>query len=333
MPAEDTADVRSGEMETPEETEKKKDFDHDGFWKDLIERFFYDLLKRALPELYEKADRTVMPRFLDKEFRDVLNTSDPKIHNSPHFADYVLEVPLKSGGAEWVLLHIEAQGRGGGNLAVRMRTYGSLIFVHYQREPVALVIITDRRPASEPEYYAHSHYGTESVYRYNSLVLSELDDNELLTSDNPIDIVLYAAKFSLKTKEEFRKFNFLRKVVGLLGDRGWPAEKKRDLLLFIERIVNMRDETLITQYREVLEQENREGRAMYIPLLLRDSAAEIEQRGIEKGREEGIERGIERGREEGKLEVARKLLARRIPPDIIAESTNLPLNQIQGLMN
>ena len=321
MPTADVADVRAGGMETPEEMEKKKNFDHDGFWKDLIERFFYSLLKRVLPELYERADRETAPRFLDKEFRDVLNTSNPEIHNSPYFADFVLEVPLKNGGAEWVLLHIEAQGRGGRSLAVRMYIYKSLIFAHYQREPVGLAIITDKRPAKESAYYAHKHYGTESIYRYNSLVLPELDDKELLASDNPIDIVLYAAKFALKTKEELRKFNFLRKTVGLLNERGWSTGEKRDLLLFIERIVNMRDETLITRYREVLEQENREGKAMYVPLLLRDSAAEIEQRGIEKGIEKG------------KLEVARNLLASGMPPEVIAKSANLPLNQIQGLMN
>jgi predicted transposase/invertase (TIGR01784 family) len=319
MTAADVADVQPGGMETPEKTDKKKNFDHDGFWKDLIARFFYYLLKRALPELYADADTSVKPRFLDKEFRDILNTADPAIHNSPYFADFVVEVPLKSGATEWVILHIEAQGRQGGNLAVRMYIYKSLIFVHYQREPVALAIITDKRPVGEPAYYSHNHFGTESVYRYNNLVLPELDDDELLASDNPIDLVLYAAKFALKTKEEHRKFSFLRQAVGLLDERGWSMEEKRDLLLFIERIVNMRDEMLITQYREILEQENKEGRAMYVPLLLRDSAAEIEQRGIEKGREEG------------KLEVARKLLARGISPDIIAESAGVSLEQIQGL--
>jgi hypothetical protein len=45
-----------------------------------------------------------------------LNTADPEIRTNPHFADYVLEVPLKNGSVEWVILHIEAQGRGGGNL-------------------------------------------------------------------------------------------------------------------------------------------------------------------------------------------------------------------------
>jgi predicted transposase/invertase (TIGR01784 family) len=60
---------------------------------------------------------------------------------------------------------------------------------------------------------------------------------------------------------------------------------------------------------------------MDVPLLLRDSANEIEQRGIAKGIEKG------------KLEVARNLLARGISPDIIAESAGVSLDQIQGLMN
>jgi predicted transposase/invertase (TIGR01784 family) len=232
-----------------------------------------------------------------------------------------LEVPLIGGDTEWVILHIEAQGPKGGNLAVRMRTYEALIFVHFQREPVALVIITHKRPANEPAYYSHKRFGTESVYKYNNLTLWELDDDELLTSDNPIDLVLYAAKFALETKKEPQKFDFLRKTVGLLNERGWSMEDKRDLLLFVERIVNMKDETLITQYREVLEQENKEGKAMYIPLIMRDSADQIR----DEGRKEG--------RDEGKKDMAKGLLARGVPPDIIAESAELPLDTVKALMN
>jgi hypothetical protein len=313
----DTTNAQPGEMKTPKERIKKKNFDHDGFWKDLIDKFFYYLLKRVLPELYEAADKETKPRFLDKEFRDVLNTADPEIHNSPYFADYVLEVPLKKGGTEWILLHLEIQGRQGGNLVVRMYTYKCLIFAHYHREPVAIAIITHKRPPNEPTYYSHNHYGTESLYRYNSLVLLELDDDELLASDNPIDLALYAAKFALKTKKELQKFNFLHTIVELLNERGWSLEDKRDLLLFIERIVNMKDKMLITQFKEILEQENKEGKAMYIPLIMRDSAAEIEGR----------------AKEEKAKEMAKNLLANGVSPEVIAKSAGLPLAQIQELMN
>jgi hypothetical protein len=141
--------------------------DHDGLWKDLIERFFWQMLEMVLPELYKDADTSREHSFLDKEFRDILNTADPVIHTSPHFADYVIAVPMKNGDMELILLHVEIQGKGGGNLTARMYHYKNLIFAHYMKEPVALAIVTDKRPRNEAEYYAHSHYGTRSVYEYN----------------------------------------------------------------------------------------------------------------------------------------------------------------------
>jgi hypothetical protein len=313
-------DDKPGDMKMPGDNgaEKQNRFDHDGFWKDLIKRFFYPLLKRALPELYEDADRDVEPRFLDKEFRDVLNTADPKIHTSPHFADYVLEVPLKNGGAEWIILHLEIQGRGGGSLAVRMCTYRSLIFAHYQREPVALAIITDRRSPKEPLYYSHNRYGTESVYRYNSLVLSELDDAELTASDNPMDFAFYAAKCALRSKKkELRKYTYLRKLLEILGERGWSGNDKRDLLLFIERILYLEDKKLEALYTAYRSQLTEEGKIVFIPMGERELAKEIEQR----------------GKLEMALEIARNLLANGISQDIIVKSTGLPPEQIRSLIN
>ncbi|MDR1481084.1 MAG: hypothetical protein LBI74_00490, partial [Synergistaceae bacterium] len=81
------------------------------------------------------------------------------------------------------------------------------------------------------------------------------------------------------------------------------------------------DEELITRYKEILEERNKEGESMYIPLLLRDSAADIEQR----GREDGIEKG--------KLELARNLLTNGVSPDVIAKSAELPIEKIRELMN
>jgi hypothetical protein len=224
---------KNTEVESELEEQKKKNFDHDGFWKDLIQKFFFYMLKRAIPELYEAADRSATPKFLDKEFRDVLNTSDPEIHTSPHFADYVLELPLKNGDQEWILLHIEAQGSGGGNFAFRMNHYKSLIVAHFKRTPVALAILTASRPANEPSFFSFEKFGTKDIYIYNILELLELDEEELLASDNPFDFVLHAAKTALKTKEEDQKLLFLRKLVTILYERGWSKDEKLNLLPFV----------------------------------------------------------------------------------------------------
>jgi predicted transposase/invertase (TIGR01784 family) len=305
---------------------EKGRFDYDGFWKDLLDKFCYSLFKRALPKLYEDADLSVKPAFLDKEFTDILNTGDHAIRTAPHFVDSVLSVPLKNSEREPVIIHVEAQqGHGGGDMAERMNFYRCPIYFHFRREPVALAIIAGRRPKGEARYYSHDHYGTKILYEYNNLVLSELDDAELAASDNPIDIVLLAAKFAQRSRKEQQKSKFLRKAVELLDERGWSLDDKHDLLLFTERIVNLRDEELIMRYREDMEHRNREGKSMYIPLMLRDRADEIKRNGFE----EGIEKGVEKA----KLEDARNMLAKGIAPELVVEITGLPEERIQGLLN
>ncbi|MDR3354795.1 MAG: hypothetical protein LBO21_07130, partial [Synergistaceae bacterium] len=92
---------------------------------------------------------------------------------------------------------------------------------------------------------------------------------------------------------------------------------KRKLMLFIERITNLTDEGLKTQFIEYQEQLDKEGKIMYV------SIAERHYTKV----------GIEKGKLEGKLEVARNLLADGFSPDIIAKSTELPIEKIRELMN
>ena len=248
-------------------SDKREKYDYDAFWKDLINRFLYPLLKRAQPELHDKADKRRKHRLLDKEFRDILNTGKSGVHTNPHFADLVLEIPLKNGDKTWILLHVEAeQTYGGGNLAERMNHYRSLIYAHYRREPVALAILAGSRRKKE-RFYSHSHFGTEIIYRYNNVVLAELDDGELRESDNPIDVVLYAAKCALKAKKELQRYKYLRTLTELLAERGWDRNEKYDLVLFIVRIINLKDETLQEQYWEYRQELDREGKLMYEPFL------------------------------------------------------------------
>jgi hypothetical protein len=314
-------------------SEKQEYFDYDGFWKDLIERFFYLLLKRVLPELYERADTGRQPRPLDKEFRDILNTGTPGIHQSPHFADYVLEVPLKNGGATWILLHVEIQGSGGKEeLQVRMYHYQCLIFAHYRREPVALAIITDKRPKGEASFYSYSDCGTEVLYRYNKFVLADLDDDELLKSENPVDLVFYAAKRAASCKEELQKYHYLRIVLRLLAERGWSTEDKRDLMLFAERILNLKDEDLIRQYTQYQKELDKEGKIVYVSLLEREMRQELTEEMRQEISREISQEYLEKGHQKA-LVAARKMLERRMSVDVIADFTELPEDEIRGLIN
>ena len=237
----------------------------------------------------------------------------------------MVEVPLKEGGARQVLCHVEAQqGSGGGNLAERMFYYQCLIYGHYRKNPVALAIIAGARRRRE-RAYSHDHFGTKTDYEYNNLVLSELDDEELQSSDNPIDLALYAAKCASRTKEELQKYKFLRTLTALLGERGWDRNEKRDLSLFLMRIVNLKDRALQEQYWTYRRELDREGKLMYEPFLKEVEERMAERRGKAEGKAEG--------KEEMAREMARNLLANGVSPDIIARSAGLPLEKIRSLMN
>ena len=148
-----------------------------------------------MPELYEDVDFSQDFTSLDKELRDTIQVSLSEEHNAAKFVDTLVQIPLKSGKNQWVLLHIEVQGKGGEDISLRMILYCCLIFAHYRRMPVALAILTDKRPSNEkPGKFEFSEYGTELLYKYNLFEVYNQSDEKLLNSDNPLDSFIYAAK-------------------------------------------------------------------------------------------------------------------------------------------
>lgn len=144
--------------------------DKDSIWKDAVELYLPLLLKRMIPELYNDVDFSQELKFLDKELRDTIQVSLNEEHNAAKFVDTLVQIPLKSGKNQWVLLHIEVQGKGGDDISLRMVLYCCLIFAHYGRMPVALAILTDKRPSTEtPGKFEFSEYGTQLIYKYNLL--------------------------------------------------------------------------------------------------------------------------------------------------------------------
>lgn len=299
--------------------------DNDSLWKDIVERFFYPMLKRAIPSLYADADMKIPPRFLDKE----LKKATYQVKGGKYNVDLLVEVPLKDGANEWVLLHLEVQGRGGESLPLRMYRYKSLIFCMFEREPAALALVTDKRPGGEPKFYESRFYDTVTRYEYNNIVVSELDECELFSSDNPFDLVLLAAQRGLKSRnDERRKHAYLRELLRLLGDRRWGHEDKRRLLLFIEKIVDLRDRELkldILQYEEELDKE---GKIMYVSIVEEFYGPKWKEKALQEGRQEGRQEGLH----EGKLETARNLLNMGMAVDQIAQATELPEEEIRKLL-
>ena len=226
--------------------------DKDGIWKDALKRYLPLLLKRTMLELYNDVDFSQEVKFLDKELQDTIQVTLAGEHNSAKFIDSLVELPLKSGKSQWVLLHIEVQGKGGEDISYRMMLYCCLIFAHYRRMPVALAILTDKRPSDEtPGKFEFSEYGTKLLYKYNLFEVYNQDDEKLLNSDNPFDSFIYAAKkYSdyMSSDNQKIKLEYLLKISRNLYERGLNERERAGIIIFVCRLINLEDKELREQF-------------------------------------------------------------------------------------
>ena len=110
-----------------------------------------------------------------------------------------------------------------------------------------------------------------------------------------------------------------------------------DLRLFYDYIKDKVAQTAFTKELDAtisrMKQEKEE-RNMYLTYTTRmmESRRDGFDEGISIGLQQGIEQGLERGAHQTKLETAKNLLAEGLAPQVVARCTNLPLEEIKGLL-
>jgi hypothetical protein len=287
-------------------------WDYDNLFKTLLYRYFWEALKILLPVLYEAADRSEAPEFLDKEMQKV--TFD--LGEGANRADLLVRIKLKTRVSELILVHLEIQGEGGGELSVRMYRYKQMIYLRYGEEPVGIAVLTAPRPRGEKTSYSWERFGVKVAYEYLNVVVIELDDAVLLAEDSRIGLVLYAAKCVWQSgDDERKKFQYLRKVTSLWAERGWGRDDKRLILLAIDYLMNLKNEGDVKQYVEHMKTLNmsEEDREMYVSMFERVYNAD--------------------GHKEGRAEVANNMLNDGISVEKIVQYTNLPREEIETLLS
>ncbi|MDM8173183.1 hypothetical protein QT327_02250 [Olivibacter sp. 47] len=84
----------------------KKD---DLLWKGILEEIFDDFLRFMHPEADEIYDLKKGIAFLDKELEQLFPPEEDEF--SPKVVDKLARVNTREGKEEWVLIHVEVQGR------------------------------------------------------------------------------------------------------------------------------------------------------------------------------------------------------------------------------
>ena len=103
--------------------------DGDSMWKTLMQTNFDEMLESILPELAAMVDHRRKAEFLDKEMKE-LQAFMGAGWQTP---DLLAKVPIKGGRDVWLALHVDVQGKGGGDFPERMFYYHSMIRFKYLR--------------------------------------------------------------------------------------------------------------------------------------------------------------------------------------------------------
>ncbi|MGB5684877.1 MAG: hypothetical protein WBM35_03630 [Candidatus Electrothrix sp.] len=280
--------------------------DMDSGWKDVIEDFTEDFFRFYLPEMYRGIDFTQDVKFLDKELNEILSDSE----NIRREADRLLEVRLKNGEAEWILIHIEVQGSRDSGFAERMYVYNYRIFDKYRRKVVSIALLIDSSPSFRPDCFRTELFGCEVRFTYPVIKLLDFDWPDLEKDDSPFAVITRVQLAKIKSeKEPDKRYSFRLDLTKELYNRNYSKEQIIRLYRFIDYVLRL-PEPKALQFNKEMELFEEARTMPYISTTERmareEGLLQGIQQGISEGIEQGISEGIEQGRTRGQLEKARE---------------------------
>src|SRR5258708_4061016 len=116
--------------------------EYDSPWKEALEVYLRPMLEFCLPAVAAAIDWSVQPKFLDRELQEI--TRDAALGEQR--VDKLVQVQLRDGSLEWILVHVEVQHQRDVDLARRVYQYHHRVWDRFGHRVVSLVILADEQP-------------------------------------------------------------------------------------------------------------------------------------------------------------------------------------------
>ena len=180
--------------------------DYDGQWKNIAEVFFEPMTKFIMPDLAADIDFSKPPELLKEELAKIMPEQTAKGRMS---IDKLFKVPMKNGEYEHIFFHVEVESQFKSNFPEKNFKYFYRIFDSKGKAITALVIYASDRVPKPYDRYEYKFRGTRLVYEFNTYLVRDANEDELLKSDNIFALVILTCKYINQTKNDFdlrRKF-------------------------------------------------------------------------------------------------------------------------------
>jgi len=205
--------------------------DHDTQWKTLIEKLPSKFTAFFLPHIYPLVDWDKSVEFLEQEFHKIIAD---KYKSDKVINDKLLKFHLKSGGEQWILVHVEVESSAKANVPERMFVYFYRIFDKEGKIITALAIFAGDSAPKNYDRYEYDLLGTELTYKYNTYCVKDADEEELLKSDNPFALAVLAAIYVNRSKKKGdQRLQHKLKLMDLLRKGNYSEKEIEALIQFI----------------------------------------------------------------------------------------------------
>ena len=313
----------------------KKITPHDEALKKLLQTFFKEFIELFFPELDRLLDHR-QTRFLMQELLvDIVG------HESREL-DLLLETKYTELDA-YVLIHFEPQSYRDADFHERMFIYFGRLFERHRKEhkliiPIAIFTADDVK--DEPDSVTMEIPGHE-ILRFQFLKVELLNQNwrQFIQSDNPVAAALLAKMGYNEIERRQVRIAYMRMLLRL---RNKLDDAKIALIMSVAdlyyRPEKEEEEAIL---RELREQYPEEGETIMelMPAWTKWAKEEGLQEGLQEGLREGMEKGRKEGRREGRREgrqeerqaIIRKLLDKGHSPEEIADTLELPVDEVRKL--
>jgi hypothetical protein len=271
---------------------------HDTLLKAAFEELFPYLLRFCFADADDIFNFRKKPVFLDKELAELF--PEPEKQGGNRFVDLLAKVFLKNGKEEWILVHIEIQGRNAKDFPLRMFQYWYRIYDRYAVDITALVIFTGNQNQKVAGTFHKAFMGTEIIYRYNAYHIFDHTEEELLAMNNPFALIVLAAQKALlqgKVPEEELGKHRLTVAKALIQSKKFNHKKIQELMLFLKSFIYVGNREINIKFDEQIYQLT----GKKITMGIMETIKQIE-------REEVFEKGIEKGIEKKSREFIQNLL-------------------------
>ena len=319
-------------------------------FKNPHDRFFKSAMssKHVAREFLEMHLPTKMLNAIDLNHLKIQKESYLSEHLKLSLADLVIETTFKSANNH-VLILIEHQSTPEKDMPFRIHKYVMAIMDDYaKRNPrSALPVVFPMIFYTGTREYNYSTnivdlianpYNLPTIFSDSPIKVIELNkikDEELIKKTHYGIMALIMKRIKMQPVEDL-----LYKVKNLIRTMAKLDEQSyiNSILRYMFVAGEIRDQSEVRKIvEEILTQDETEGKVM--ATLAQYFREEGREQGIERGRQEGRQEGLQIGIQEGKVvgfkegiqQVARNMIANKVPVKLISEMTKLSEEEINAL--